>query len=50
MEHNNNNDKSFEEMSRSFQSAFGYSSNCYYKPSLPLYEKSIQEAEIIFQH
>ena len=34
---------SFEEMSQSFQRAFGYSSNKYYRQSVPLYEKAIKE-------
>lgn len=39
----NKNEQSFEEMSKSFQMAFGYSSNGFYKQSLPLYEKALKE-------
>ena len=37
------NEKGFEEMSQSFQYAFGYASNGYYQQSSPLYEKAIKE-------
>lgn len=43
MESLNKKDQSFEEMSKSFQMAFGYSNNEYYQQSLPLYEKAMQE-------
>lgn len=39
----NINEKAFEEMSKSFQRAFGYASNGHYKQSIPLYEKAIEE-------
>jgi tetratricopeptide (TPR) repeat protein len=35
--------KSFKEMSLSFQKAFGYSNSKLYRQSLPLYERAIQE-------
>lgn len=44
----NTNEKIFEEMSESFQLAFGYASNEYYKLSIPLYEKAIEEDKFNF--
>lgn len=35
--------KYFEEMSESFQRAFGYSNNKYYRLSIPLYEQAVVE-------
>ena len=38
-----NKEKAFDEMSQSFQRAFGYSSNKHYRQSIPLYEKALAE-------
>ena len=36
-------EKVFQEMSQSFQRAFGYSSNKHYRQSIPFYEKALEE-------